>query len=145
MIAAGGELVLDVPRAALWAALDDPERLRDALPNVDDLVLDGQDGFEATIRPALALGEVPFTTRWRRVERRPPALLRYAVDGRSGEHLMRVEAELWLADAEPGTTPVRWEADCRFTGVLRGVGQRTLLAVVRHQAELVLRAAARVE
>ena len=142
MIRVGRELSFAVPRTALWAVLDDPERLAAALPHVDDLARDGDDVFSATIRPAIALGEVPFATEWRRTERTAPALLRYEVRGRSAEHLLRLDADLWLADADGGGTRLRWEAECGFTGVMRSVGQRTLAAIVVHQAELVLHAAA---
>jgi len=150
VITVAGELTLAAPRPAVFAALDDPGRLAAALPHVDDFAGAEDDGsFHVTIRPAIALGEVPFATTWRRVERSAPVLLRYEVRGRSAEHLLRLDADLWLADADaagdaaggPGTR-LRWEAACGFTGIMRAVGQRTLAAVVRHQAELVLRAAA---
>lgn len=133
MRVAGSER-LTVSRAALWAVLDDPERLAGALPGVDDLVRNEDGSFEATIRPALALGEVPFRTVWRRAGEGPS----YDVEGRSGEYVLALRADLRLVDGS-----LAWEVDCGFTGAMGSVGQRTLEAIVRHQVALVLDAAQR--
>jgi carbon monoxide dehydrogenase subunit G len=133
-----GSEPLTAPRAALWAVLEDPERLADALPGVDDLVRNEDGSFEATLRPALALGEVPFRTLWRRTGVAAGSELAYRVRGRSEEYELELRAALRLTD---GT--VAWEVDCGFTGALRAVGQRVLEAIVRHQVELVLAGAQR--
>lgn len=129
---------LTAPRAALWAVLEDPERLADALPGVDDLVRNEDGSFEATIRPALALGEVPFSTVWRRAGAVAGSELAYQVHGRSEEYELELRAGLRLSD---GT--VAWEVDCGFTGTMHAVGQRVLEAIVRHQVALVLAGAQR--
>ena len=132
MRVAGSEL-LTVPRAALWAVLDDPEQLAGALPGVDDLVRNSDGSFEATIRPALALGEVPFSTVWRRGGAVAGEALSYDVRGRSEEYELDLRAELRLTDST-----LAWELDGGFTGAMRAVGQRTLEAIVRHEVGLVL-------
>ncbi len=137
MRVAGSER-LTVSRAALWAVLDDPEQLAGALPGVDDIVRNGDGSFEVTIRPALALGEVPFSTVWRRAGAVAEEALSYDVRGRSEEYELDLRAELRLTDGM-----LAWELDGGFTGVMRAVGQRTLEAIVRHEVGLVLARAQR--
>lgn len=134
---------LAVPHGALWSVLGDPERLAEALPHVDDLVRLEDGGFEATIRPALALGEVPFRTVWRRDGGVAGETLSFAVEGRSEEYLLELHADLRLTGGDDGATTLAWNVDCGFTGTMRAVGQRVLPAIVRHQVQLVLAAAAR--
>lgn len=136
-----GSMRLSVPRAALWSVLEDPQRLGEALPHVDDLVVVGDGAFEATIRPALALGEIPFRTAWRRDRAIAGEALSYSVDGRSEEYLFALRADLRLAGGD-GATTLEWAVESGFTGTMRAVGQRVLEAIVRHQVELVLVAAA---
>lgn len=133
---------LPVPAAALGAVLDDPERLAAALPHVDDFVADGPGAFSCTIRPATALGEVPFATAWSRTAHEPGRRVGYEVRGRFEEHLLELRADVALAEEQPEVTTVAWTAECAFTGTMRAVGQRVLPAVVRHQVDLVLAAAA---
>jgi len=134
---------LTASRAALWAVLEDPERLAAALPHVDDLVRHEDGSFGATIRPALALGEVPFRTVWRRDGGVAGEALSYEVQGRSEEYRLDLHADLRLTAEPDGATTLAWNLDCGFTGTMGAVGQRVLPAIVRHQVQLVLAAAAR--
>lgn len=131
-----------VPHGVLWSMLEDPERLAEALPHVDDLVRLEDGGFEATIRPALALGEIPFRTIWRRDGGIAGETLSFDVEGRSDEYLLELHADLRLT-GEDGATTLAWTVDCGFTGTMGAVGHRVLPAVVRHQVQLVLAGAAR--
>lgn len=139
-----GSVELAASRDALHAVLADPARLVELLPHVDALSFDaeaGGDAFSATIRPAIALGEIPFRTRWQRVANEPD-LLRYHVEGRADEHWLGMDLAVALRPRDGGTL-VAWDAACRFTGTMRTAGQRVLPAIVGHQARLVLEAAGR--
>jgi len=139
-----GSLELAAPLAAVRDVLADPERLAGLLPHVDDLSWDGEpggDAFSVTIRPAIALGEIPFRTHWRRVALEPD-LLRYHVEGRSDENWLGMDVALSLREQGAGTL-ARWDLACRFTGTMLAAGQRVLPAVVDHQARLVVEAAGR--
>lgn len=126
------------------AILADPRRLAQALPGVDDFAWDdgpGGDAFSATLRPAIALGEIPFRTVWRQLAA-APGLLRFHVDGRSDEHRLTMDVRLSLQARGAGSLAA-WEIQCHFTGTMLAVGQRVLPAVVNHQTRLVLAAAER--
>ena len=138
-----GSIELAPSVAELRAVLGDPQRLALALPHVDDFGWDEEPGgaaFSATLRPALALGELPFRTSWRRVTAEPD-LLRYHVEGRTEEHWLGMDVSLSLRPRGDGSIAT-WDIQCRFTGTMRAAGQRVLPAVVNHQARLVLASAA---
>jgi carbon monoxide dehydrogenase subunit G len=142
-----GAMALPASPAAVRAVLRDPERLVDALPHVDAMGADvDRDGsFRVVIRPAIALGEIPVRTRWRPVAGAGgPQAIAYAIEGRTDEHWLALDAELTLRPAAEddeggeGGTVAEWTVALRTTGTIRSAGQRVLGAVVRAQVGLVL-------
>jgi carbon monoxide dehydrogenase subunit G len=135
-----GTTRLASPPAAVLAVLTDPERFVPALPNVDEFSWsDAGDGtFTATIRPAIALGEVPFRTTWSIIEPVPGAVT-YEVEGRGDEHRLTLILRLDVAAADAGSL-VTWAADYTVSGTMRAVGQRVVSAIIAAQAQLALRA-----
>jgi carbon monoxide dehydrogenase subunit G len=137
-----GSVVLDASVADVRSLLEDPERLSALLPNVDAFGwTDGpaEGSFEVTIRPALALGEIPVRTVWRRVAASGDAL-KYRIDGRTDEHRVAFDVALKVGE-EAGGALVSWSLDCHVTGTLRSAGQRVLVPIVDRQVRAVLRAA----
>lgn len=128
----GGSVPHGGRRAELVAALSDPERLAAALPHVDDLMAEDGGAFTATLRPALVLGEVPVVTRWE-----PAGPLAWDVEGRASEHRIALHCAVAVDDEA-----AHWSVICHTSGALRAMSQRTLGAILRAQAEAVLRAAA---
>jgi len=138
-----GRASLAAPRAEVMAVLSAPERLVTVLPNVDDFDWDAEaDGsFAATIRPAIALGEVPFRTVWQ-PRQASDGLLRYRVEGRADEQWLGMDVELALRD-DGAATGADWSIDLQLTGTMRTAGQRVMAAVVAAQVQTVLDAVAR--
>jgi carbon monoxide dehydrogenase subunit G len=165
-----GSAVLDASPAMVRELLDDPERLSAVLPNVDAFGwTDGpaEGSFAVTIRPALALGEIPVRTVWQRLEGSDGAL-RYRIDGRTDEHRLAFDVVLRVSAADgaagaggaggaggggaaegagagraagAGGASVAWSLDCHVTGTLRTAGQRVLVPIVDRQVRAVLSAA----
>jgi carbon monoxide dehydrogenase subunit G len=139
-----GSATLPASPDAVRAVLRDPDRLAQALPHVDafgaDIERDGS--FRVVIRPAIALGEIPVRTLWRPVAGRTPEAIAYAVQGRTDEHWLGLDAELALV-ADGSGTRADWTVGLHTTGTIRSAGQRVLGAVVRAQVGLVLAAVGR--
>lgn len=125
--------------SAVRAVVADPERLAEALPNVSGFSWADEPGgpFEAEIRPALALGEIPVKTTWEPLAGDP---VRYRVEGRTDEHRVAFDVTLTLEPGDDGGTIVDWSLDVHVTGTLRSAGQRVLTAIVAAQARVVLAA-----
>jgi carbon monoxide dehydrogenase subunit G len=153
-----GSVALAAAPAAVRAILDDPETLSRALPNVDRFGWsDGpEDGsFAVTIRPALALGEIPVRTVWQRLDvasadggasgaASADGPLRYRVEGRTDEQRVDLDVLLEIAPGdggESGSSRVSWQLGVHVTGTLRAAGQRVVAPIVERQVRLVLEAA----
>jgi carbon monoxide dehydrogenase subunit G len=122
------------------AVLCDPARFVPALPNVDEFGWEdtGAGTFTAVIRPAIALGEVPFRTRWS-MTRPDEGAVHYAMEGRSDEHVLQMRVRLVVV-GDGGESVVTWVADYAVSGTMRAVGQRVTTAIVAAQASAVLQA-----
>lgn len=139
-----GTAELEAPSSEVLAVLREPRRFVAALPNVDELDFEpGEDGsFRATIRPAIALGELPIETTWRPRDLGAEAL-HYSMEGSTGEHRVGLEATIELRDRDGGAhCTAEWSAELEVTGTIRSAGQRTIAAIVAAQANQVLQAAA---
>jgi carbon monoxide dehydrogenase subunit G len=139
---ASGRTELAVDAARLRSVLGEPDTLSDALPNVTDFAwIDESEGrFSATIRPEIALGEVPVRTEWLRLPG-TDGEVRYEIRGRTDEHLLAMDISLRL-EADGDGTVAKWTADFDVTGTMRSVGQRVLPAVVAHQVKRAIEQAA---
>lgn len=137
MIVDGSTRLAAAPDAVV-AVLRDPARLAAALPNVDDFAGDGDHAFTATIRPAIALGDVPFRTAWTIVEPAERAIT-FAIEGRGDEHRLEMTLRIDIA-ADGDGSRVTWVVDYGVSGTMRAVGQRVVDAIVAAQARIALRA-----
>jgi carbon monoxide dehydrogenase subunit G len=130
---------LDLPRAEAWAKLSDPRSLGEALPSVEQVEVEGNDGFEASFRPLTGLGATPMTIAFEVVERAEPERLLVTGTGGGGEYALRLQASFELAEADGGTD-VRWTLDLHLHGVLRSLTQRVIEQLARQQVATVLAA-----
>lgn len=122
------------------AVLADPSRLVPALPNVDEFAWEDREAgrFAAIVRPRLALGDVPFRTRWT-VETPVERAVTFVVEGRGDEHRLAMTLRIDVA-GDGGGSRVTWAADYVVSGTMRAVGQRVLSPIVEAQARLALAA-----
>lgn len=146
MIAAG-EQTIDVTAARLLAVLGEPDSLAAVLPGSAEgtLPVAGDPAsFDFTLRPEIALGTVPIRTRWTRLPSTNPGTLRFDVDGRTDEHVVRLRVDVGVESVGATAAHLRWTVEGMFSGTLGSVGQRVVAAIVGQQAKLVLRALSRV-
>lgn len=116
------------PRAQVWAAFLDPERLRRAIPGCEKLEAVGTDHYRATIKVGVAAVKGTFEGKVRLTDRNPPDSYRLALEGSGGPGFVRGEALIALAETDGGTR-VSYTADVHVGGLIAGVGQRMLGAV----------------
>lgn len=141
MIGISGELRVDASREALWEVLDEPARLAEALPGVDEVCVLGSEEFSARIHPEASTGPMPFQMTFGLRDRVRPE--RMTIDGRAvqAERAVELSAALELSP-DDGATVVDWRMSARFLGPLGAVGQRVLPDIVRAEVQRALQAAA---
>jgi carbon monoxide dehydrogenase subunit G len=131
----------DVAAPVLWAALSDPERLGEALPEVGPVDVASPDAFSATVLPATNLGVTPLALAVRITERDEPERVRIVGEGDGFEHRVTFDVELRFTPVDTGGCTVAWDARVQAFGGLASLTQRVLPMLLRDQIGVVLRTA----
>ena len=99
----GGRYHFSAPRSAVWAALNDPEKLREAIPGARRLDWTGPGTLELELRVSLGIANPTFTGDLSLSDIVPAET--YTLSGRGRGLLGRAEgaARITLLDAENGT------------------------------------------
>lgn len=122
------------PRAQVWEAFLDPERLRRAIPGCERLEAVGPDEYRAVMKVGVAAVKGTFEGKVRLTDKKPPESYRMAVEGSGGPGFVRGETTVTLSEI-PGGTRVVYSADVQVGGLIAGVGQRMLGGVSKMMAE----------
>jgi carbon monoxide dehydrogenase subunit G len=125
---------IPAPRAQVWEAFLDPERLRRAIPGCERLEAVGPDEYRAVMKVGVAAVKGTFEGKVRLTDKKPPESYRMAVEGSGGPGFVRGETTVTLSEI-PGGTRVAYSADVQVGGLIAGVGQRMLGGVSRMMAE----------
>lgn len=134
-------LVLRAPRDRVYAALGDPEILRDSLPGCESIRPDGPDAFDARIKVGLA----SIKGRLLIQDRVPPEALTLRIEGRGLPGSLRSTARITLREVGGGTE-LRGEGEASIGGLIAALGSRALEEAARRSLEdFFVRFAARIE
>jgi carbon monoxide dehydrogenase subunit G len=125
---------IPAPRARVWAAFQDPEVLRQAIPGCEKLEAVGEGEYKATMKIGVAAVKGTFEGKVRLFDLKAPETYRMAVEGSGGPGFIRGETQITLSDAGGGTR-VGYSADVQVGGLIAGVGQRMLGGVSKMMAD----------
>jgi carbon monoxide dehydrogenase subunit G len=120
-----GEFRLNATREAVWAALNDPDVLRECIPGCQRLERISENVVEATIAVQLGPVKAPFGTRIELLDLDPPRSYTLVGEGKSAAGFGRGEARVTLED-EGHATVLHYAADLKLGGKLAQVGARLL-------------------
>jgi len=123
-------VVVPAARERVFAALVDPDVLRQAIPGCEELKAIGEDVYEARLKIGVAGLKGTYTGRAEIRERRPPDSLTLAFEGKGGPGFVRGTAAISLTDAD-GATRVSSDADVQVGGLIAAVGSRLIEATAR--------------
>lgn len=129
-----GTFTVARPRSEVWAALNDPEVLRDSIPGCETLVANGT-GYEAIV--ALKIGPVKarFAGRVTIEASVPEDRLVLSGEGNGGvAGFAKGSATVTLADMEMGTE-VRYLSTVAVGGKFAQLGSRLIASTSRKLAE----------
>jgi carbon monoxide dehydrogenase subunit G len=126
---------IPAPRAKVWEAFFDPERLRDAIPGCEKLEAIGEDEYRATMKVGVAAIKGTFEGKVRLVDKQPADSYRMQVEGSGAPGFLRGDALMTLADTEGGGTRIAYTADVQVGGLIAGVGQRMLGGISKMMAD----------
>ena len=130
-----GEVALPADRATVWAALNDPEVLKAAIPGCQELEKISDTEFQATARISVGPVKATFKGRVQLLDLDPPNGYRIAGEGQGGvAGFAKGGANVRLEDAEGGTR-MTYDVEAQIGGKLAQLGGRLINGVAKKYAD----------
>ena len=134
MVELSGTYQVPAAREAVYAALQDPEVLRQCIEGCDQLTETEPGVYDAQLRLGLGAIRGRYTGRARVRDAHPPESFTLAVEGKGPGGHVRGYARLLLADAGSGTS-IACQATGDVAGALAAVGSRLIQAATARLME----------
>lgn len=117
------QIRISAPRERVFAALNDPEVLREAIPGCESLEAVGDDGFEATVSSKVGPLKARFKGQVRLEDVVPGESYTLVGEGRGGPagHA-KIRSQVKLADDGPNATLLSYDVKADIGGKLAQLG-----------------------
>jgi len=126
-----GEYQIEAPREEVWAALNDTEILRQALPGCESLERTSDTNFDARVKLKVGPVAVNFAAKIELKDLDPPNGYTISGDGKGGPAgFARGEARVSLEDVD-GSTLLRYDVEAKLGGKLGQLGARMIDATAK--------------
>jgi uncharacterized protein len=130
-----GEYPIPAPRAAVWAALNDPDVLKSVIAGCEELVRDG-DGFTATVVAKVGPVKAKFGGRITLSDIDPPNGYTITGEGQGGAAgFAKGSAKVALTDDGNGGTILKYTAGAQIGGKLAQIGSRLIEGTAKKMAD----------
>jgi hypothetical protein len=120
-----GEHAFASPRDQVWAALNDPQMLANALPGVKRLDVTGPDEYAITVTIGVGSVKGTYEGTFRLSDKREPEACTVHANAAGGPGSVEAVARMRLR-GDGGGALLAYDADATVTGPLAGVGQRLI-------------------
>lgn len=131
-----GEQLLNASREDVWAALNDPEALKESIPGCESLVQTDDGGFEATVQAKVGPVKARFKGKVALSDIDPPNGYRISGEGSGGAAgFAKGGATVSLSEPAPGQTLLKYDVDANVGGKLAQIGQRLIDGAARKMAD----------
>jgi hypothetical protein len=130
-----GEYKIAAPRERVWAALNDPEILRKAIPGCEDIKKLSDTELEATAKAKIGPVSARFNGKVTLSDLNPPESYTLTGEGTGGAAgFAKGEAKVSLAD-DGGVTILRYSVKAIIGGKLAQLGQRLVDGAAKKMAD----------
>ncbi len=130
-----GEQTISAPREKVWAALNDPDVLRQAIPGCEALDKSAENELVATVVAKLGPVKAKFSGKVTLSDIDPPNGYTIRGEGQGGAAgFAKGGAKVLLAD-DPAGTLLRYEVQAAVGGKLAQIGSRLIDATARKMAD----------
>ena len=130
-----GEYVIPAPRTQVWAALNDINVLRDAIPGCEAIAQIAPDQIEATVQAKVGPVKASFKGLVTLSDLDPPNGYTIRGEGKGGAAgFARGGAKVLLSDA-PGGTRLSYSVDAAVGGKLAQIGSRLIDSAAKKLAD----------
>ncbi len=130
-----GSRQIAAPREVVWAALNDPEVLKSAIPGCQELTGSPDEGFEATVKQKVGPVSATFNGRVQLADIVPPTSYTISGEGKGGAAgFAKGSAAVKLADSEGGTL-LTYQVTANVGGKLAQLGSRLIDGFAKKMAD----------
>jgi carbon monoxide dehydrogenase subunit G len=130
-----GENRIEAPRPVVWAALNDPEVLRQCIPGCEAIEKVSDTEFTATVRAAVGPVKARFTGRVTLSDIDPPKAYTISGEGQGGPAgFAKGGAHVELSE-DGAATILRYASQAQVGGKLAQIGSRLIQGTARKYAE----------
>lgn len=130
-----GEHDIPAPREAVWAALNDPDVLKDCITGCQSLERTGDNGFEATVKAKVGPVSATFKGAVELTDIDPPNGYRIVGEGKGGAAgFAKGGATVRLTDLPDGGTKLSYDVDAQVGGKLAQIGSRLIDSTAKKMA-----------
>jgi hypothetical protein len=130
-----GERLIAAPRAKVWAALNDPQMLKDCIPGCDSIEKTSETEMKATASIKLGPVSAKFSGKLKLSDMDPPSGYRISGEGQGGAAgFAKGGAEVRLAE-QAGGTLLSYTVQAQVGGKLAQVGGRLIDATAKSMAD----------
>jgi hypothetical protein len=121
-----GEYRIQAPRDAVWAALNDPDVLRDSLPGCEEVVKESDTAFAAKVQAKVGPVKARFSGKMTLSDIDPPNGYRLSGEGQGGAAgFARGDADVRLEE-DGDATVLRYTVNAHVGGKLAQIGSRLI-------------------
>jgi len=130
-----GEREIHASRATVWAALMDPDVLKDCVPGAQEVTGSAEDGFEAVVTQKVGPVKATFKGKVTFSDMVEPERLTLTGEGKGGAAgFARGSADVKLTETENGTL-LNYEVEARVGGKLAQLGSRIVDGFAKKMAD----------
>lgn len=130
-----GQANLPAPRETVWAALNDPDILRQAMPGCETMAKLSETEFAATVVAKIGPVKASFNGAVTLTDVTPPYSLRLNGEGKGGAAgFAKGGADVRLEEAADGGTTLFYTVDVQIGGKLAQVGARLIDSAAKSMA-----------
>lgn len=123
-------------RAAVWAALNDPEVLKACIPGCEELTGSPEEGFHAIVKQKVGPVKATFEGSVTLSDVVPETSYTISGEGKGGvAGFAKGGAQVSLSDAEGGGTDLHYDVEAKVGGKIAQLGSRLIDSFARKMAD----------
>jgi carbon monoxide dehydrogenase subunit G len=131
-----GEHQINAPRAAVWAALNDPETLKQSIAGCEELAKTSDTEFQAQVTAKVGPVKAKFSGKVTLSDLDPPNGYTITGEGAGGAAgFAKGGAKVHLEDAPGGGTLLKYEMHAQIGGKLAQIGSRLIDGAARKMGD----------
>ena len=131
-----GEYEIAASRERVWAALNDPDVLRQTIPGCESMEAVADNEYSARVQSKIGPVKARFNCKISLIDLQPPERYTLSGEGQGGvAGFAQGSAAVVLREDAPGTTTLSYSAQFKIGGKLAQIGSRLVAGATRKTAD----------